>query len=221
MGTNKKVGMIFSGCGVFDGTEIHEAVACMLALEREGLEVVYLAPDINQLHVVNHVTGNISQNETRSVLVESSRITRGKIEVLEPDKMDELDGVLFPGGFGAAKNLSDYALKGDQMTIDPVLETCLKRIIQQKKPIAALCVSPVILAKMLGDSAPLLTLGSNGPDAENLTRMGAQHQVTTHEEVVVDTRLKIVTGPCYMLDASISNIFNGAEAVIKKWIPML
>ncbi|MFH2132034.1 MAG: isoprenoid biosynthesis glyoxalase ElbB [bacterium] len=212
----KKIGVILSGCGVFDGSEIHESVATLAALDKHGLQAVCLAPDIEQMHVVNHYSQSVAEGETRNVLVESARIARGNIKPLQSDSMDDLDGLMLPGGFGAAKNLSDYAVKGNQMTVIPIVSEILQKAYQDKKPIAALCIAPVVLAKVLSGQNPILTLGADGADAENLNQMGAQHQATTHEEVVLDVQNRLVTGPCYMLDANIGQIMRGADAVVKK-----
>ena len=212
----KKIGVILSGCGVYDGAEIHESVATLAALDDQGLEAVCFAPDIEQMHVVNHLTGEASEGEKRNVLVESARIARGSITALKNDSCDDLDAIMFPGGFGAAKNLSSYATSGDAMAVDPTVAEVVRRAFQANKPIAAVCISPVILAKVLNDQQPLLTLGAQGADAENLEKMGGRHQATTHEEVVVDEKNKLITGPCYMLDANIGNIMRGAAAVVAK-----
>lgn len=212
----KKVGVILSGCGVFDGAEIHETVATLAALDSHGLEAICLAPDVEQMHVINHYTSEVADGEKRNVLVEAARIARGAISPLQTDSAEGLDALFLPGGFGAAKNLCDYAVKGDQMTVLPVLAEVLQSAHKAGKPIAALCIAPVILARVLGPVNPTLTLGSDGPDAANLNQMGGTHQVTTHEEVVTDTRNKLITGPCYMLESNIGQIMRGADAVVRQ-----
>ena len=210
----KKVGVIISGCGFMDGAEIHETVATLAALENHGLEAVCFAPDVNQMHVVNHLTGSVAEGETRNVLVEAARIARGNISALKEDSCDNMNAIMMPGGFGAAKNLSDYAVKGADMAVIPVVEKVLDKAIQTGKPIAAVCISPVLLAGILKGKSPLLTVGAAGPDAENLEKLGGKHQVTDNEEVVVDKKNKLVTGPCYMLNASVGNIIRGCDAVV-------
>ncbi|MBU2645121.1 isoprenoid biosynthesis glyoxalase ElbB [bacterium] len=212
----KKIGVILSGCGVFDGSEIHESVATLAALDKHGLQAVCLAPDIEQMHVINHYSQTVAEGESRNVLVESARIARGNIKPLQSDSMDDLDGLMLPGGFGAAKNLSDYAVNGNQMTVIPIVSEILQKAYQDKKPIAALCIAPVVLTKVLSGQNPILTLGADGADAENINQMGGRHQATTHEEVVLDVKNRLVTGPCYMLDANIGQIMRGADAVVKK-----
>ena len=213
---SKKVGVVLSGCGVFDGSEIHEAVATLAALDNHGLEAVCLAPDIEQMHVINHLAGEVMEGEKRNVLVEAARIARGKIAALNEDSVNGLAALIFVGGFGAAKNLSDYAVSGINMTVNYEVKNAISIMHQAGKPIAALCISPVILAAIFKDQAPQLTLGADGDDAKNLAAMGGQHQVTTHEEVVVDENLKLVTGPCYMLDATVGQIIRGADAVVAR-----
>lgn len=212
----KKVGVILSGCGVFDGAEIHESVATLAALDNYGLEAVCFAPDVEQMHVINHLSSEVAEGEIRNVLVESARIARGAISALQADSADDLDAIILPGGFGAAKNLCDFAVNGDQMTVVPVVAAALQNAYDAKKPIAALCIAPVILARVLNTHSPLLTLGADGDAAEALKKMGGKHQVTTHEEVVIDRNNRLITGPCYMLDANIGQIMRGASAVVKE-----
>ena len=214
--TMKKVGVIISGCGFLDGAEIHETVAVLSALDNHGLEAVCLAPDIEQMHVINHLTQTVMENEKRNVLIESARIARCKISALTESSCDELDAIVLPGGFGVAKNLSSYAVNGDGMETIPVVSEVIKRANGAGKPIVALCISPVLLASVLKQNSPLLTLGASGLDAKNLEKIGGKHQITTHEEVVVDKANKLITGPCYMLDASVGQIMRGADNAISK-----
>ncbi|MCF8070608.1 MAG: isoprenoid biosynthesis glyoxalase ElbB [Desulfobacterales bacterium] len=213
---DKKVGVILSGCGVYDGSEIHEAVATLVALENHGLEAVCLAPDIDQMHVINHLTGQPVEGEKRNVLVESARIARGNISALSADKLDDLDALIFPGGFGAAKNLSDYALSGPDMKVNNDVINAVKSVHEAGKPIAALCIAPVILAAIFKDQSPNLTLGDDGDNAKNLEQIGGKHHITRFDEVVVDEKLKLITAPCYMLDSTIRQIFKGADLVVEK-----
>jgi enhancing lycopene biosynthesis protein 2 len=212
---NKKVGVILSGCGVYDGSEIHEAVATLIALDEQQLEAVCFAPDIDQTHVVDHLTGQVKSGEKRNVLVESARIARGKISALNADSASQVDALILPGGFGAAKNLCNYASSGIEMTINQHVANTLKKAHQAGKPIGALCISPILLAAVFGDEGPKLTLGDYGDDAKRLEALGGKHVVTGHEEVVVDDKLKLITGPCYMLESTTSQIFRGAVAVVK------
>ena len=217
----KKIGVILSGCGVFDGAEIHESVAILAALDKYDLQAVWFAPDVDQMHVINHYRGEVAEGEKRNALVEAARIARGNISPLQAGSADDLDGLILPGGFGAAKNLSDYAVNADQMSVVPVVAEVLQKAYQDKKPIAAVCIAPVILAKVLKTQNPKLTLGADGEDADNINKMGGQHQATTHEEVVTDVENRLITGPCYMLDANIGQIMRGADAVVKKLTELL
>ena len=218
---SKRVGVILSGCGVFDGSEIHEAVATLVALDRHGLEAVCLAPDIDQMHVVNHLSGQVMEGEKRNVLVEAARIARGRVSPLTAESVKDLAALILPGGFGAVKNLSDYAVSGVDMQVNGEVRAALQEAHRAGKPIAALCISPVILARIFGKESPRLTVGAAGADAENLEEMGACHQVTEHEQVVVDERLNLITGPCYMLESTIGQIFRGAEAVVARLARLL
>ncbi|HYD31539.1 MAG TPA: isoprenoid biosynthesis glyoxalase ElbB [Azospirillaceae bacterium] len=214
-GNPLKFGVILSGCGVYDGAEIHESVLTLLAINRHGAEARIYAPNIPQHHVVNHLTGD-EMPESRNVLVESARIARGKIADLAAFKTEDVDALILPGGFGAAKNLSDFAVKGPDCTVNPEVERAIKAMVAAGKPVGALCIAPAILAKVLGDVE--LTIGSDKGTAEALESLGAKHKDTTHGEIVVDRRHKVVTSPCYMLEASVAQIAAGAESTVKALI---
>ncbi|MEE9460406.1 MAG: isoprenoid biosynthesis glyoxalase ElbB [Bacteroidales bacterium] len=214
----KKIAVVLSGCGVYDGAEIHEAVLTMFAIASNGAVYEVFAPDIDQHHVVNHLTGT-EMDETRNVLIESARIARGKIKALSEFSAKEFDAIIFPGGFGAAKNLSTFALDGSNCQVDSDVDAAIKEMISLGKPVGALCISPVILAKILGDVE--LTIGDDAGTIQAIEEMGATHKATTHGEVVVDQQHKIVTTPCYMLDARITQIEEGARNVVKTILEMV
>jgi enhancing lycopene biosynthesis protein 2 len=213
----KKFAIVLSGCGVFDGAEIHEATLSMLAIAKLGESYQAFAPDVSQHHVINHMTGE-EMDENRNVLVESARIARGKILDLKLFNPVDFDAILFPGGFGAAKNLSSWAFDGAESTVLPEVEAAIHGMINLGKPVGALCISPVILAKVLGTVK--LTIGDDAGTAEAIESLGATHVHTSHGEVVVDETLKVVTTPCYMLDATIDQIAQGAENVVKAMLKL-
>lgn len=214
----KKIAVVLAGCGVFDGAEIHEATMTLYAIMKNGGTYDIFAPNINQHHVINHITGE-EMPETRNVLVESARIARGKIHDLALFDASIYDAIVFPGGFGVAKNLSNFAFKGAEQTVHPLIEKVIKKMAQQKKPIGALCISPAIIAKVL--EGVELTIGQDKGTAEAIEAMGAHHKITNHGEIVVDTNYKVVTTPCYMLDANILHIAEGADNVVKAIFEML
>jgi len=208
----KKFAVVLSGCGVFDGTEIHEATLSMYAIKKLGADYDVFAPDIDQHHVINHITGQ-EMNEKRNVLVESARIARGKVEPLPKFDPAAYDALLFPGGFGAAKNLSSFAFDGLNCTVNIDVEDAIKKMRQAGKPIGALCIAPVLLAKILGNVE--LTIGQDPGTAEAVQKLGAKHVQTQHGEVVHDKVNNLFTTPCYMLDANIAQIGEGAENIVK------
>lgn len=214
----KKFAIVLSGCGVFDGAEIHEATLSMLAVSQQGASYQVFAPDVEQHHVINHISGE-EMKESRNVLVESARIARGAIVDLKKFSAEDFDGLLFPGGFGAAKNLSTWAFDGADAKILPEVETAIRGMVQANKPIGALCISPVILAKVL-DSVQL-TIGNDEGTALAMESVGAKHIEASHGEVVVDQGHKVVTTPCYMLDASIDQIALGANNVVLTMLEMM
>ena len=214
----KKFAVVLSGCGVFDGAEIHEATLSLLAIAKKGCTYEIFAPDIKQYHVVNHITGD-EMEETRNVLVESARIARGNIRDLKEFHPADFDGLLLPGGFGAAKNLSTWAFKGADAAILPEMEVAITGMVALKKPVGALCISPVILARVLGEVH--LTIGDDESTIDALESLGAKHVYATHGEVVVDPDHNLVTTPCYMLDANIVQIAEGAHNVVDAMISMM
>lgn len=217
--TQKKVAVVLSGCGVYDGAEIHESVLSLLALERQGATYQCFAPDIPQHHVINHLSGD-EMNETRSVLVEAARIARGNIKSLAEFSSADYDALLLPGGFGAAKNLSSLAFDGPGCSVDPGLAAAVKAMANAGKPIGALCISPAVLAKIFEGKAVRLTIGNDPGTISAIEAMGGKHQETGHAEVVIDEKFKLVTSPCYMLDANISQIAQGAENTVRALLAM-
>jgi len=216
----KKVGVVLSGCGVYDGAEIHESVVTLLALDRRGAEAVICAPDVPQMHVVNHLTGEVAEGETRNVLVESARIARGAIRDVATVSADELDALILPGGFGAAKNLCDFAVKGSDCVVDPDVAALVRAVHAQGKPVAAVCIAPALIAKVLGDEGPALTIGSDADTAGALESMGANHVQCPVEEFVVDRERKLVSSPAYMLAQRISEAAEGIEKTVDALLEM-
>ncbi len=158
----KKVALILSGCGVYDGAEIQEACAALLALHRAGAEVTACAPSGDQMHVINHLAGEPAAGESRNILMESARIVRGEIKPLADLDPVDFDCVVLPGGFGAAKNLCNFATEGDRCTVHPEVESFLREANNVGKPIGAMCIAPVILARVFGaDLHPDLTIGTD------------------------------------------------------------
>lgn len=207
-----KFAIILSGCGVFDGAEIHEATMAMLAIVRNGGSYDIFAPDVDQHHVINHLTGE-EMDEKRNVLIESARIARGDIKALKEYSARDYDALILPGGFGVAKNLCSYAFEGTDYSIDRYVEEALRSTHSAGKPIGALCIAPVMLAGIFDDAR--LTIGSDKDTAADIEKLGAVHEVAGPGEVVTDEKNKIVTNPCYMIDADIADIAEGAENVVK------
>lgn len=214
----KKFAIILAGSGVFDGAEIHEATLSMLAIMEHGASYQCFAPDINQHHVVNHLTGE-EMNETRNVLTESARIARGNVKNLNEFNPSDYDVLLMPGGFGVAKNLCDYAFKGVDCDVNPGVFRAITMMYEAGKPIGALCISPVIVSKVLGDVE--ITLGQNQADIDQIGKMGSRHVKTTHGEVIIDKKNKVFSTPCYMLDADILQIYAGATNIVKEILASL
>jgi len=216
----KKIGVVLAGCGVNDGSEIHESVITMLALDRAGAEIICMAPDMEQMHVVNHLTGEPAEGEKRNVLVEAARIARGNIRNIAEVKADQLDGLFMPGGFGVAKNLCDFAVKGPECSVHPEVSRLVKEMVAARKPLAAVCIAPALVSKVLGDQKPKLTIGNDADVAGGLEKMGARHVQCPVSEFVVDEENKIISSPAYMLAGRISEAAEGIEKTVQALLKM-
>lgn len=210
----KKIGVVLSGCGVFDGSEIHEAVITLLAIARAGAEAVCFAPDKPQAEVINHLQ-NEKAAESRNVLIEAARITRGRVIPLAQANANELDALIVPGGFGAAKNLSNFATVGTECLVDSDLRQLTRALHAQGKPLGFMCIAPVMLPKIL-DMPVRLTIGTDIDIAEMLEEMGAEHVPCPVDDIVVDAEQKVVTTPAYMLATSIDEAAIGIEKLVAR-----
>jgi enhancing lycopene biosynthesis protein 2 len=210
-----KVGVLLSGCGHVDGSEIHEAVLTLLFLDRAGAEVQCLAPNTDQFHVINHLDQG-TMDETRNMLVESARIARGDIIDLKQITANDLDALILPGGFGAAKNLSNFALKGPQATVHPEVERILKEMLLARKPIGAICIAPAVLVKALAAHQPEVTIGDDMGTAAAIETMGGKHVVCAVDQIHVDDEHRLVSTPAYMLGPGIKEVAMGIEKLVQK-----
>tara|TARA_B100001245_G_C22827019_1_gene397823 strand:- start:277 stop:939 length:663 start_codon:yes stop_codon:yes gene_type:complete len=218
----KKIGVLLSGCGVNDGAEIHESVITMLALDRAGVETVMMAPNIDQMHVVNHYTGQ-EMDEFRNVLVESSRIARGNIKDMAEVTGNDIDALIIPGGFGVVKNLCDYAMAGSECSINPDVFRLVTEVHLLQKPIGAICIAPAMMAKILGeqDESAEMTIGSDESTANDIKTMGSTHVTCSVTEMVVDKEKKIITTPAYMEAQSIKEAAEGIEKLVVEILSMV
>ncbi|MEO5369111.1 MAG: isoprenoid biosynthesis glyoxalase ElbB [Magnetococcus sp. DMHC-1] len=209
----KRIGVLLSGCGVFDGAEIHEATLTLFFLDRAGAEAICMAPDMAQHHVINHITGQ-EMPESRNVLIESARIARGNIRNLATVQVADVDAVILPGGFGAAKNLSTVAFAGPQAQVDPTVAAFLRGVQEAGKPIGALCISPAVISRIFADQGLTLTIGTDPGTAGAIAAMGNRHQESAVDAIVVDQAHKIVTSAAYMCAASIGEVGQGIEKLV-------
>ena len=207
-----KIGVLLSGAGVYDGAEIHEAVLTLLEIESLGYEAVCIGVDAPQHHVINHLNGQ-EQAQTRNMLEEAARIARGQIREISTVVPADLDALVIPGGFGSAKSFSSWAFEGPNGQIRPDVKLLLVNMYNVGKPIVALCVSPVLLALAFEDMAigQQLTIGSTSAPSpynisdfqEGLQAKGAQTPDCSIQEICIDVPNRIITAPCYMLEASL------------------
>jgi len=218
MAKSVKFAVILSGCGVYDGSEIHEATLTLYSIAKNGGTYEIFAPDMQQFHVINHITGE-EMGEKRNVLVESARIARGKINPLNEFDINDFEALIFPGGFGAAKNLSTYGIDGVNFTINIEVRSAVTNMVAAGKPIGALCITPVVIAKLLSDVE--LTIGLDQSTITDIENMGAKHIKAGPTEIVIDWNKKVIATPCYMLESPIDQIAQGINNVVKAIIDMV
>ncbi len=216
----KKIGILLAGCGVKDGSEIHEAVLTLLFVEQKGARAVFMAPDIEQSGVINHLTGEKTV-EKRNVLVESARIARGDIQNIKNISASDIDGLILPGGFGAVCNLSDFASSGKDMKVNPDVKQLIHKMISQKKPVGALCIAPATLVGAIPEKSPSITIGNDITVSQTLEEMGGSHQNCAVDEIHVDEINKLVTTPAYMIGPGIKEIAIGIEKLVDKVLSLI
>lgn len=219
--TNKTVGVVLAGCGFLDGAEIHEATLTLLALDRAGVTVRCMAPNTQQMHVVNHRTSTPREGSSRNVLEESARIARCEISDMAEVSSKDLDALIFPGGFGAAKNLCTYALDGPNCSVHPEVARLIEETYAENKPLGFICIAPVLGAKVLGKHGISLTIGTDAGTGKDIEAMGATHIPSPVENTVVDEEHRVVSTPAYMLGPSIAPVAQGIDKLVAQvlaWI---
>lgn len=210
-----KVAVVLAGCGVYDGAEINEAVLTLLCLEQQGASYQCFAPDIAQMHVINHLTGEPVAGETRNVLVEAARIARGNVQDLATVEVADFDALLVPGGFGAAKNLCNFAVAGAEMVVQDDFLRVARAFHQAGKPVGLICIAPVMAAAICGEGARC-TIGNDTDTAAAIAAMGGEHLACPVSEARVDTERKLVTTPAYMLAGSVAEAYGGISQCVRE-----
>jgi enhancing lycopene biosynthesis protein 2 len=214
----KRIAVILSGCGVYDGAEIQESVITLLRLDQRGCQVQCFAPNIAQLHVINHLTGE-EMPESRNVLVESARIARGEVKDIREANVDDFDALVVPGGFGAAKNLSNFAVEGAGCTVQPEVLALAEAFAESRKPVGLICISPALAAKIYGPGVTC-TIGNDAETAAAIDKMGGTHENCEVTEIVEDTARKLVTTPAYMRAKTIGEAAAGINKLVDRVIEL-
>ena len=212
----KRVAVLLSGCGVYDGSEIHEAVLTLLALDKSGATTLCVAPDIQQYHVIDHAAGAPEEGQTRRVLTEAARIARGAIRPLGELRLDEYDAMILVGGYGAAKNLCSFGYEGADYAVNPEVAAAIQGAHQEGKPLGFMCIAPAVAAGVLGSQGIQLTIGNDADTAAALSGKGAVHVESAVTDIVVDEGARVVTTPAYMYDARISEVEVGISKLVNK-----
>ncbi|ABZ78759.1 ThiJ/PfpI domain protein [Shewanella halifaxensis HAW-EB4] len=215
----KKIAVLLSGCGVYDGTELHESVLALLEITKSGASYQCFAPNIPQYHVVSHLTGEVQENETRNVLVESARIARGDIKAVDELNIAEFDALVIPGGFGAAKNLCDFAVTEAEYSVEPSVERFISQFASAHKPVGFICISPIMIPKLYGHGVSG-TIGSDEATAAAFEQQGGQHHAVSVHDIVVDEKHKVVSTPAYMLANDIVEAHSGISKLVEKVLQM-
>ncbi len=215
-----RVAVVLSGCGVYDGAEINEAVLSLLSLEQQGATYQCFAPDIEQLHVINHLTGEPVEGESRNVLTEAARIARGNVLDLGAAKAEDFDALLVPGGFGAAKNLCNFAVSGTEMEILPEFLALARAFHAAGKPIGLICIAPVMAAAITGEGTRC-TIGNDPETAAAIAAMGGEHLECPVSEARVDAERKMVTTPAYMLAGGVAEAYSGISDCVKEVLALV
>ena len=218
-----KVAVLLAGCGVNDGSEIHEAVLTLLALDEAGVDVECFAPDGDQAHVVNHLTHQPAAGEKRNILVESARIARGKVRNLKEASAADFDALFLPGGFGAAKNLCNYATEGREADVNSEVSRVVKEFVAARKPIGAMCIAPIVVAAVFkGDDKvhPMMTIGNDPATAADMESFGATHLACGTKDCVSDVRNRIVSTPAYMLGQGPAEVSEGITKMVHAVLEM-
>jgi enhancing lycopene biosynthesis protein 2 len=216
MAPQKRVGVLLAGCGFLDGAEIQEATCTLLSLDRRKARLVAMAPDLPQMHVVDHLAKAPAAGQARGVLAESARIVRGQITDLAKVDAADLDALILPGGFGVAKNLCTFATEGRQMRVQPGVEALVRAMRAAGKPMGFICIAPVIAARVLGGDGVRVTIGDDAETAGAVESWGAKHVPCKVTEIAVDERLKVVSTPAYMLGPWIADVAEGIDKLVAK-----
>jgi len=218
-----RVGVVLSGCGVMDGSEIHEAVLTLLSIDRAGAEAVFMAPNTSQREVFDHYAGKVAAGERRNVLVEAARIARGSIRDLATVRAEDVDALILPGGYGAAKNLCDFAEAGERASAHPEVARIVREVHAERKPIGAICISPATIAAIFRGSTvrPTLTIGNDEATAAKLVAMGCEHTDRAVRDVTVDREHRIVSTPAYMLATRISEAYDGIDKLVREVLALV
>lgn len=220
MKKNPRFAVVLSGCGRADGSEIHEATCALLAIDCANCTYQCFAPDIAQAAVVNHLSGKTTA-ESRHVLIESARIARGNIKPLKEFRTENYDGIIFPGGLGAVINWCDFSLSGVRCSVDTSVRKTIWDSYKKGLVIGAMCIAPVVIAKVLGDEGVVVTIGNDEGVATSIRQTGAVHQNCAATDVCIDEIHRVVTTPAYMLASSIKEVCEGADNMVKAMLQMM
>ncbi|WP_439134653.1 isoprenoid biosynthesis glyoxalase ElbB [Pseudomaricurvus sp.] len=216
---SKRIAVILAGNGVYDGSEIYESVITLLTLDQKDAQVQCFAPDIPQMHVVNHLTGEVAEGESRQVLVEAARLARGEIKDIKEARVEDFDALIIPGGFGVAKNLSDFAVKGAEMSVEPSVLSLVQGFKAADKPVGLICIAPTLAVAIFGEGVKC-TIGQDPDTAAAIKTMGGDHVTSEVDEIIVDEANKLVTTSAYMMAGRIREAASGITKLVDQILTM-
>lgn len=215
----KKIAIVIAGCGNQDGTEVTEAVSLLISLSQHNVQSSFYALN-KDFNPINHLNGEIDLSQKRNLLIEAGRIARGEVSDLATLEAKNFDGLAFAGGFGAAKHLCNWAEKQSACTVDPIVENVILDFYSHNNPIAALCISPVLLAKVLGSKKITITLGNDPETIAEVLKTKAIHEICPVDDFITDRDHKIITTPAYMYDAKAHEVFKGISGLVREFVEM-
>ena len=216
----KKTAIILSGCGQVDGSETHETILTILALEQHNLDWEGLAPSGLQTEVYDHYTNTKENISPSSMITEAARLVRGNITIINAVNASDYAAVIIPGGAGVIKNLSNYSTAGINFTIHPELLAFMATIVRLQIPAGFICIAPILIPKLYGNK-PKLTIGSNVELAAKIVQIGGEHCDCLANDIVIDHAQKIVSTPANMVAKNIVEVYHGIYKLVTQianWI---
>jgi enhancing lycopene biosynthesis protein 2 len=213
------VAIVLSGCGYKDGSEITEAVSLLIALSEKNIPYKIFAPSLKFSATFHRGEGSAGD---RNTLEESARIARGHVDDLNTLQPAAFEGLAFPGGFGAAVHLCNFASQGAKATVLPVVKKTIESFYNDQKPILAMCIAPALVSCVLGHHHVTVTIGNDADTAAELAKTGAVHENCAVDHFITDRDHRVVTTPAYMYDSATPiQVFTGVRKAVQEFLLLM